>query len=131
MGIYIIRKIENSKYEVDLCFTIKNAARFITFLFQLFRFALFTKQKKKFIRQNSLSLFILPQTMRNNFASSLFQIIQHEAEYTSAPYKCIINFCSLGSFLHHLLLLMEKKILWGKVFLLLVLVFWRWGQWRR
>lgn len=86
--------IENSKYEVDLCFPIKNAAQFITFLFQSF-----LTSRKKAKHEDSLSLFILKSLPPQHTKFATQPPSKYNSEWnTPAPYKCIINFCSLGSF---------------------------------
>jgi hypothetical protein len=79
---------------------------------------------KKAAWGDSLSLFITPPHIE--IVSSFSDIIQHGARETPAPYKCIINFCSLGSFSFSSSSLVadgEEKYS-RKVILLLVLV-WR------
>lgn len=93
----------------------------LRFYFSFF-VSLFSQSRKKKISFGKIHYPFLssPKPCEKILRAPLFQIIQHEAEYTSAPYKCIINFCSLGSFLHHLLLLMEEKNLEKKFFVCLL-----------
>lgn len=73
------RKKKVQKHEVDLWFSIKNVAQFITFLFE--SFSLPHSFAFAFLRhEDSLSIFIPPQTPPSLLVNIIPSIIQHGAE---------------------------------------------------